>query len=78
MLAALMAILDMVLNRIGPLALHVLGDERAIVLLRIGPFPRNIAAVAGTLSLAIVLFGFFFISHDFGLRRLVQLGLLRL
>lgn len=74
MLAALMAILDMVLNRIGPLALHVLGDERAIVLLRIGPFPRNIAAVAGTLSLAIVLFGFLRMAGWSGLLRRLQIA----
>lgn len=76
MLAALMAIVDLAMNRIGPLALHVLADERAIDLLRLGPFPRNIASVAGVLSLGWVLLGFMRMAGWSGLMRRLQIAAL--
>jgi hypothetical protein len=59
-LAAVMALSDLILNRIAPLAVNMIADDRSVAvhLLRYGTLPRNAAAVAGVIALAAALFGF--------------------
>jgi len=76
MLAAWVAVLELCLNRVIPLALHVLGDNRALHFLRLGPFPRNVACVAGIVSLAITFYGFLRMAGWSTLIRRVQVAAL--
>lgn len=75
-LAAVCAVIDLFLNRVAPLAMHILADDRAVHLLRIGPFPRNVAAVSGLLALTLALWGFMRMAGWSGLLRRVQIAAL--
>lgn len=76
MLAALAAVADLLLNRIVPLAMNMLASEEAAGLLRFGPWPRNVAAVAGITALGMVLFGFLKMPGFSGLFRRLQIAAL--
>lgn len=75
-LAAWVAVLELSLNRVIPLSLHVLGDHRALLLLRLGPLPRNVACVAGIIALAVTFYGFLRMAGWSTLIRRVQIAAL--
>jgi hypothetical protein len=75
-LTAWLAVLELCMNRVIPLSLHVLGDHRALYFLRVGPFPRNVACVAGIISLAITFYGFLRMAGWSTLMRRIQIAAL--
>lgn len=76
LLAALMALADLALNRVAPLVLNMLSDDRAVGvhLLRYGALPRNVAAVAGLVALGATLVGFLRMAGWAGLFRRLQVA----
>ncbi len=72
-LAAVMALFDLVWNRVVVRVLAVADQEAAVTLQRSGVFPRNLAAVAGLMCLVAGLFGFLRMAGYCGLGR--RLGL---
>lgn len=68
-MAAVMALVDLIWNRIVVRAISGFDEETGIALQRAGVFPRNLAAVAGLVALAAALFTFLRMAGYAGLGR---------
>ncbi len=68
-LAAAMALVDLVWNRIVVRMVATVDEDASILLQRAGVFPRNLAAVAGLIALAVALYTFLRMAGYSGLPR---------
>jgi hypothetical protein len=75
-LAAVLAVVDLALNRIAPLVVNMLSEDRnvAVHLLAYGALPRNVAAIAGIVALAAALWSALRMAGWAGLWRRLQVA----
>jgi hypothetical protein len=68
-MAAVMALADLIWNRVVVRAMGSVDEETGVAFMRAGVFPRNLAAVAGIVALSVGLFGFLRMAGYAGLLR---------